>query len=107
MTDINYILVLCTCPDEETATSIAENVVAQNLAACINIIPAIKSIYHWQGNVESAQESLMLIKTQKDKFDSLSNTITTMHPYETPEVISVDMSNGLPEYLKWLSSTMI
>jgi periplasmic divalent cation tolerance protein len=102
----SYLLVLCTCPDKEIATTIAENIVAQHLAACINIIPGIKSIYHWQGNVESAEESLMLIKTHQQKLSSLQNTITTMHPYEVPEIISLDISNGLPKYLQWISSSM-
>ncbi len=101
-----YLLVLCTCPDKDVATTIAENVVAQHLAACINIVPSVKSIYHWQGNVESAEESLMLIKTHKKKLPSLKNTLTTMHPYEVPEIISVDISDGLPEYLKWMASSL-
>jgi len=101
-----YMLVLCSCPDQEIATTIAENIVAQHLAACINIVPGIKSIYHWQGNVESAEESLMLIKTHQQKLSSLQNTITTMHPYEVPEIISLDISNGLPKYLDWITSSM-
>lgn len=101
-----YILVLCSCPDQEIATTIAENIVAQHLAACINIIPGIKSIYHWQGNVESAEESLMLIKTHQQKLSSLQNTITTMHPYEVPEIISLDISEGLPKYLQWIASSI-
>jgi len=101
-----YMLVLCNCPDPEIATSIAENIVAQHLAACINIVPGVKSIYHWQGNVESAEESLMLIKTHKQKLSSLQNTITAMHPYEVPEIIALDISEGLPKYLEWISSSM-
>ncbi len=102
----SYLLVLCTCPNQEIATTIAENIVAQHLAACINIVPAIKSVYHWQGNVESAEESLMLIKTHQQKFSSLQNTISTMHPYEVPEIISLDISEGLPKYLDWLTSSI-
>ena len=101
-----YLLVLCSCPDQEVATTIAENIVAQHLAACINIVPGIKSIYHWQGNVESAEESLMLIKTHQEKLSSLQNTITSMHPYEVPEIISLDISDGLPKYLQWISSSL-
>jgi periplasmic divalent cation tolerance protein len=101
-----YLLVLCSCPDPEIATTIAENIVAQHLAACINIIPGMKSVYHWQGNVESAEESLMVIKTHQQKLSSLQNTITTMHPYEVPEIISLDISAGLPKYLQWISSSL-
>ncbi|MFK5894558.1 MAG: divalent-cation tolerance protein CutA [Pseudomonadota bacterium] len=101
-----YKLVLCSCPNQEIATTIAENIVAQHLAACINIVPGIKSVYYWQGNVESAEESLMLIKTHQEKLSSLQNTITTMHPYEVPEIISLDISDGLPKYLDWITSSM-
>lgn len=106
MSKTHYILVLCTCPDEDIATSIAENLVAQHLAACVNILPGIKSIYQWQGNVESARESLLLIKTQQQKYDALQNTITNMHPYEVPEVIAININTGLPRYLQWLDTSL-
>ncbi|MBF0264002.1 MAG: divalent-cation tolerance protein CutA, partial [Gammaproteobacteria bacterium] len=84
----------------------AENIVAQRLAACVNILPQVRSIYHWEGNIESAEESLLLIKSHVDKFDSLQNTIVNIHPYEVPEIISLDIKEGLPSYLNWLSSSI-
>lgn len=99
-------LVLCTCPDEETAITIAENIVAQRLAACVNVLPTVYSVYHWQDNVESAQENMIVIKTIRDKYDSLEKVITSLHPYEVPEIIAVDINSGLPEYLKWLKSSI-
>jgi periplasmic divalent cation tolerance protein len=99
-------VVLCTCPDEETAINIAENIVAQRLAACVNILPPVYSVYHWQDNVESARENLMIIKTIQSKYDSLESVITSLHPYEVPEIIALEVNSGLPEYLKWLESSI-
>jgi len=101
-----YQLVLCTCPEETTAINIAENLVAQRVAACVNVLPALYSVYHWQDNVESAKESMILIKTSQEKYASLEKVITTLHPYEVPEIIAIDINNGLPEYLKWLGSSI-
>ncbi len=101
-----YQLVICACPDEETAVNIAENVVAQKLAACVNVLPSVYSIYHWQGNVESAKENMLLIKTITDKYTSLEKVIISLHPYEVPEIIALDINSGLPEYLKWIESSI-
>lgn len=101
-----YQLVLCTCPDENTAINIAENIVAQKLAACVNVLPGVYSVYHWEGNVESAKEHILLIKTTGQKYTALEKVIKTLHPYEVPEIIAVDISNGLPEYLKWLDNSI-
>ena len=84
-----YQLVLCACPDEETAVNIAENIVAQRLAACVNVLPGVYSVYHWQGNVESAKENMLLIKTTVQRYASLEKVIKSLHPYE---VNMVDLS---------------
>ncbi|MCU7837303.1 MAG: divalent-cation tolerance protein CutA [gamma proteobacterium symbiont of Taylorina sp.] len=102
----NYQLVLCTCPNEASAMNIAENLVAQRLAACVNVLPSLYSVYHWQDNVESAQESMIFIKTSQKQYASLEKVITSLHPYEVPEIISVNIDNGLPEYLKWLGNSI-
>ena len=101
-----YQLVLCTCPDEQTAITIAENIVAQRLAACVNVLPAVYSVYHWQDNVESAKENMIIIKTTREKYPSLEKVLTSLHPYEVPEIIAVNIANGLPEYLKWIESSI-
>ena len=112
MTKINtsdssqYQLVLCTCPDEETAINIAENIVAQRLAACVNVLPAVYSVYHWQDNVESAKENMIIIKTTQEKYASLETVITSLHPYEVPEIIAININSGLPEYLKWIENSI-
>ncbi len=103
---IAYQLVFCTCPEEEVAINIAENIVAQKLAACVNVLPALYSIYHWEENVESAKENMILIKTTQEKYASLERVIRSLHPYEVPEIIAIDISNGLPDYLKWIDSSI-
>ena len=102
----NYQLVLCTCPDENIAINIAENIVAQRVAACVNVLPSVYSVYHWQDNVESAKESIILIKTTREQYAALEKVITSLHPYEIPEVIALNIDNGLPEYLKWIGSSI-
>ena len=101
-----YQLVLCACPDEDTAINIAENIVAQRLAACVNVLPGVYSVYHWQDNVESAKENILLIKTTEKKYASLEKVLKSLHPYEVPEIIAVEISSGLPEYLKWIDSSI-
>ena len=101
-----YQLVICTCPDEDVAINIAENVVAQKLAACVNVLPAVYSVYHWQDNVESAKENMIMIKTTKENYASLEQVITSLHPYEVPEIIALDINSGLPEYLKWIDNSI-
>lgn len=96
-------LVLCTCPDQATAQNIAEQLVDKQLAACVNILPGITSIYQWQGKRETAQEHLLLIKTTNAVFDTLEQTIINLHPYELPEVIAVSIERGLALYLDWIN----
>jgi len=95
-------IILCTCPDQGSAEKIAHLLVANNLAACVNILPGIRSVYSWQGQIESAQEHLLLIKSNKDRYAAIESAITANHPYELPEIIAVGIDNGLPEYLHWI-----
>ena len=101
-----YQLVLCTCPDKDTAQTIAKNLIDQNLAACVNILPGIESVYSWQGERQSSLEHLLLIKTTSAAYDKLEKTITALHPYELPEVIAVTIENGNAGYLKWISDNL-
>ena len=96
-------LVLCACPDQSTAQNIAEQLVDKRLAACINILPGVTSIYQWQGKRETAQEHLLLIKTTDEVYEALEQAITNLHPYELPEVIAVSITRGLGPYLNWIS----
>ena len=97
-------LVLCTCPDADTATRLARALVADGLAACVNRIDGIESTYRWQGEVETDQESLLLIKTVDHALETLEKRIVALHPYELPEVIAVPITSGSASYLGWLES---
>lgn len=104
MTESGYQLVLTTCPEAKTAEAIARALVEGRLAACVNILPPMQSIYRWHGKVESAQEQLLLIKIRAADYAAVQTRICDMHPYELPEVIAVPLSNGLPGYLAWLEN---
>jgi len=101
-----YGITLCTCPDPETAAAIADSVVAERLAACVNIIDNVKSVYLWQGKKETSQESLLLIKTRSDLYPKLEQHIKSNHPYELPEIVLVRIEQGLPPYLAWIDDSL-
>jgi periplasmic divalent cation tolerance protein len=98
-----HLVVYCTCPDEKTAEGIAQTLVEEGLAACINILPAVKSVYRWKGKTESATESLLLIKSATSNYEKIEQRIVELHPYELPEVIGVPITAGLEPYLAWLT----
>ena len=96
------LLVLCTCPDKEVADFIAGQLVDTGLAACVNRVPDISSVYKWQGEVESDTEELLLIKTTASVWNELEREIKRLHPYELPEIIAVPISQGSEAYLNWI-----
>ena len=98
------LLVLTNCPDEESANSIALAVIEAQLAACVNILPRIQSIYRWQGVVESATEIPLFIKSTAANYPALEKLIAGLHPYETPEIIALPITQGLPAYLNWVAA---
>ena len=91
-------------PDKKGAVALAQALIAQNLAACVNVLSPCTSIYRWQGAVESADEIPVLIKTLRQHYDQVEQLIKIMHPYELPEVIMVPILNGLPAYLQWIAN---
>ncbi len=95
-------IVHCACPDAETATRIARRLVDERLAACVNLLPGLRSVYHWQGEVEQADEVLLLVKTGSDRVEALTRRLVELHPYELPEVIAVEASGGSAAYLAWV-----
>ncbi|MGB6976346.1 MAG: divalent-cation tolerance protein CutA [Gammaproteobacteria bacterium] len=102
----DYLVVLCTCPNKETATQLAQQIVSTRLAACVNILGNIHSVYYWQGAVESAQEHLMVIKTQSLYYKALEQTLLAQHPYETPEIIALPVAQGSAHYLAWITQSL-
>ena len=100
------LLVYCTCPDDATANTLAELLVSKQLAACVNIINGIQSVYAWQGKVEFADEALLLIKTTTSAYEALQTVLREQHPYELPEIVAVSVTAGLPAYLEWISESV-
>lgn len=94
---------LCTCPDAATAARIAEALVDERLAACVNVLPGVESVYRWQDRVERASEVLLIIKTTRDRLQTLTGRVVELHPYELPELVAVDIAGGLPGYLAWIA----
>jgi len=99
-----HLLIYCTCPNQETAEQIARQLVASNLAACVNILPGVSSVYEWQGQIETAQEHLLLIKSRKAQYQAIEAAIKAIHPYELPEIIAVAIASGSTEYLQWIDT---
>jgi periplasmic divalent cation tolerance protein len=97
------LLVLSTLPDSGKAREIARGLVENRLAACVNILPGIESIYEWQGKLEASQEVMLLIKTTTGRYQELEQRLRELHPYELPEIISVSLFAGLPKYLTWIT----
>lgn len=98
------LLVFTNCPDEDTANAIALAVVEEKLAACVNILPRVQSVYRWQGAVESATEIPLLIKSTVEAYPALEAAIRARHPYEVPEIVAVPVERGLPAYLDWVAA---
>ena len=97
-----YLMIMTTCPDLESAERIGGELVAKQLAACVQIVPGIKSIFRWQGKVDSAAEYLVLIKTAAAQYTAVENSINDLHSYELPEIIAVPVATGLHDYLNWI-----
>src|SRR6202040_3513616 len=93
------LLALSTFPDRETAQQISNQLVAEKLAACANILPALESIYRWKEKIESGNETLVFFKLSEDRQSAFQKKVRLLHPYKVPEIIFISISNGLPEYL--------
>lgn len=100
----DYRLVLCTCPDQDTAIAIGERLVEERLAACVNVVPGLTSIYRWQGAIEHESELLLLIKTVSARFEALRDALLRLHPYDVPEIIAVPITAGSADYLSWVTT---
>lgn len=101
MDDTSCLLIWTNLPDRQSAAALARRLLAQRLAACVNILP-VQSIYRWQGAIEEATEVSVMIKTTATRYDALQQAIAAMHPYEVPEIIAIPIQTGLPAYLHWL-----
>jgi len=100
---VTVLVCFCTCPNPEIAQRIADALVEDRLAACVNVVPGVRSIYRWKGAIECSDEVLLLVKTVAAQLDAVSARIATLHPHELPEVIAVEASGGLSAYLDWVA----
>jgi periplasmic divalent cation tolerance protein len=98
-----HLLVLNTCPGSITAKKIATELVADQLAACVQVIAGVQSFFRWVGKVDNSEEHLLLIKTTSDRYQQLEERITLLHPYEIPEIVAIPITDGLAGYLSWIT----
>jgi periplasmic divalent cation tolerance protein len=98
----NVLIVLTNCPDTEVADRLARTLVEQRLAACVNRLPAVNSVYRWQGAVERAIEVPLLIKSTRERLPEIQEVVRALHPYEVPEIVAIPVVAGLPAYLRWV-----
>ena len=98
----HYILALSTIDSEKVGVQIAKTLVESKLAACVNIIPKVRSVYEWEGEISEEEEFLLIIKTTEQQKEDLKATLGEIHPYEVPELIFLPITDGLPDYLNWV-----
>lgn len=96
------LLVMTTLPDQISAEQLAERLLSKKLAACINILPAMSSLYLWKEKLEHGKEHLLLIKTSRERYEALESEIHGQHPYELPEIIGIPVITGLGAYIDWI-----
>ena len=96
------VMVVSNMPNADVAKTIARELVDRHLAACVNILPGVHSIYHWNAAVEEASEVTVLIKTRRIRYAAVEAAIQSLHPYDVPEIIAVPINGALPAYLNWM-----
>lgn len=104
---MDSILIITSLPDRASAMALAQKLIDERLAACVNVLTDCVSVYRWEGKNETASEVLVLIKTLTQHYARLEEVIKSMHPYELPEIVAVPISNGLPAYLKWIADETV
>lgn len=101
--ETKYLVVLNTCPGSITAKQIAQDLVANNLAACVNVIPEVHSYFKWGNTIKNEEEYLLVIKTTVEAYPRVEKKILSLHPYELPEIIAVPIDAGFEDYLNWIN----
>ena len=99
------LVIFITAPGEEEAAGIAKALVEEGLAACVNIVKGVRSIYNWEGKVQDEFEVLMIAKTRRDLFAALEKRVKELHSYSVPEIIGLQIAEGSADYMKWLGET--
>jgi periplasmic divalent cation tolerance protein len=104
MAEFNQVVIFVTAGTREEAEVIADVLLEQNKAACVNIVPAVDSHFRWEGKLETGQEAMLIIKTQASLVDEVTSLIKTVHSYDVPEIIALPIIGGNPEYLAWIDT---
>jgi periplasmic divalent cation tolerance protein len=105
MASADYILVLTTLPVDADAAAFARSLVAEHLAACVNLLPKMESIYRWEGRIERETERQLIIKTTRDRMLPLWDRVRELHPYEVPEFVVLSIADGNDAYLRWIGDS--
>jgi periplasmic divalent cation tolerance protein len=98
----DLLVILCTAPDGQTAEKLADGLIKDRLAACVNVISGVKSFYRWQGKIETDSEIQLIIKTRRGRLDEVAAWLTENHPYDVPEIIALPTERVSNEYLRWV-----
>lgn len=98
------LVILCTAPDAEVGATLARGLVDARLAACVNLVPGLRSFYRWEGAVHDDPEVQLLIKTREERFDAVAAWIDEHHPYDVPELIALPIAKGSGAYLEWMAT---
>ena len=101
------IVVLVTCPSRAVARRLATVLIHERVAACVNVVPGIESVFWWQGRVDRSRELLLLIKTTLRRFEPLRRAILAHHPYDVPEIIALPIAAGHPPYVRWVVESVV
>jgi periplasmic divalent cation tolerance protein len=104
--EATVVIVLSTLPNADKAAEVGRVLVEERLCACVNIVPAVRSIYRWQGAVQDDSEALAIIKTTRDRYEQVAQRIVQLHPYELPEVIALPLAAGHAPYLAWVGDSV-
>ncbi|MFH1779168.1 MAG: divalent-cation tolerance protein CutA [Candidatus Omnitrophota bacterium] len=104
---MNYLVVFITAANKDEARKIARSLVAKRLVACVNIVPAIESIFTWKGKLEVAKEVLLIAKTKAELFSKVERCVKRLHSYECPEIIAFEIAKGNKDYLRWVEGTTL
>lgn len=99
-------VVLVTAPNEREAETLARTLVEEELAACVNLVPGIRSFYRWEGKVADDREVLLVAKTRRDRFADLAARVRTLHSYDVPEVLALEVGDGSAPYLEWIGDSV-
>ena len=106
MSENKFIIIITTVNTDSAAKKIAQSLIEEKLAACVNIIPSVTSVFRWKGKVSAEPELILIAKSEEKLFNEIKDKILSLHPYELPEIITVPITNGSKEYLKWIETNL-